>query len=297
MKFSKELMTNKDVQNSKVGGFATRSTRNEWAESYEELVRALSPYPISYDVSQGQGLGFSEFTYTELLGGLWVASQSLELNCKLLEEASLCEYNGSISELDYIVSDKYDLVTDPKFQHIDKVCFLPGHNLLEVASVEITSRLAHEDDEVYFKPHPITNNDALKIIATRVGWNKVIPKDISGNYLLKNCSEVYTTTASEMAISGTILGKCVYNVSNYFNEGSGAYLPISRVLFKKHKTSVEAAQQALLNIINCPWSGIILPHHKDVENRLKQYYQKALEYRAKYKPIASPKGNPPGKNK
>lgn len=293
MKFSQELMTSKEVQFGKVGGFATRSARNTWAESQEQLVRELCPFPISYDVSQGQGLGFAEFTYTELLGGMWVATQSMEVNCRLLEAAS--EYNCTQCTLTDLVVDKYDLVTDHKYQDIKKVCFLPGHNLLEVASTELTCRLAHEDDDVYFKPHPITNDDALKMIASRVGWNKVIPREVSGNYLLKNCDEVYTTTASEMAISGTILGKRVYNVSNFFNEGSGAYLPISRILFKKHKVSVEAAQRALNNILNCPWSGIILPQHTDVESRLKQYYEKALEYRSLYRPLASPKGNPPNK--
>lgn len=295
MKFSKELMSSPEVQHNKIGNFATRSTRNVWAEKQETLVRELCPHPISYDVSQGQGLNFSEYTYTELLGGIWTATQSSEVNCRLMQEAANYTETSSVNSLKSIVNDKYNLSPDPKFQQVKKVCFLPGHNLLEVASTELISRLAHEEDDVYFKPHPITNDEALKLIASRVGWHRLIPKDVSGNYLLQNCDEVYTTTASEMAISGTILGKKVYNISNFFNEGSGAYLPISRVLFKKHKQSVEAAQQALLNIINCPWSGIIIPQHTDIEARLKTFYSKSQEFRGFYKPLASPKGNPPGK--
>lgn len=295
MRFSNDLMSCTKTQDEKLGDFAKRSSRNTWPETYEPMVRSMSPYPISYDVNQGQGSGFVEYTYTEFLSGIWVCSQSLEINCRLMEDASKYTESRNITDLSSIVKDKYELITHQYDKPVKRVVFLPGHNLLDICSSEITSRLAFEEEDIWFKPHPITNDDAMKMIGQRLGWNRIIPREISGNMVLKECEEVYTTSASEMSISGTILGKKVFNVSNFFNEGSGAYYSISKILFNKHKQSVEAAQEALLNIINCPWSGIILPLHDDVEDRLKQYYEKSLEYRSIYKPVAGPKGNPPGK--
>lgn len=296
MKFSNDLMSNTKTQYDKLGDFAKRSGRNTWAETQENLVRSLCPYPITYDVNQGQPNNFSEFTYTEFLNGIWVCTQSLEINCRIFEDASKYDGPRQITDLSQIVQDKYDQIKDDSISY-DRVVFLPGHNRLDVASSELISRMAFEEDDVVYKLHPITNDEATKMIAGRVGWHKILSRELSANSVMKNCKEVFTTSASEMSISGTILGKKVINISNFFNEGSGAYYPISRILFKKHKESVEAAREALINIINCPWSGIILPLHEDVENRLKQYYDTSLKYREIFKPIAGPKGNPPTANK
>lgn len=287
-------MSNEETQKNKLGPNVKRSSRNKWAEQHESLVRSLAPFPITYDVNQSQPTNFSEYTYTEFLNGLWVTSQSLEINCQMFEEASKYESTHTIN-LEDIVSDKY-VSKDDNIPTIDRICFLPGHNALDIASVEMIARIAFEEDDVLFKPHPITNEEGLKIIAQRVGWHKVLPKEMSGNVLLKNCKELYTTSASEMAISGTILGKKVHNISNFFNEGSGAYYPISRILFKKHKTSIQAAQEALSNIIDCPWSGIILPIHDNIEERIKAFYSQSLICRNHFKPLAGPRGRPPAAN-
>ena len=299
MKFSNDKMTSATVQQQKIGNFAKRSIRNKWAESIEDMVRDLSPYPISYDVNSTQNTNFSEFAYTEIIGGVWITTQSLEVNCRLIDFASKeNSTNDNLVALKDIVSDKYELkIVQDADATLKRVCFLPGHNLLDVASVETISRLAHEEGDVYFKPHPITNDDAIKLIATRVGWNRIIHKDISGFQVLNNCEEVYTSSASEMMITGTVLDKKVFNISNFFNEGSGTYHPISRVIFNSHKKGIPEAKQSLNNIIDCEWSGIIFPFHKNVEQRIKAYYKKALELRELYKPLAAPRGNPEQQSK
>jgi hypothetical protein len=104
---------------------------------------------------------------------------------------------------------------------------------------------------------------------------------------------VYTTTASEMAISGTILGKKVVNISNYNNEGSGAYHSISRLLFEAHKHSIKEAQDLLNSLYSCPWSGILIAQQGDIEYRMSEFYKKALDYRSFYKPLGSPRGLQP----
>jgi hypothetical protein len=299
MKMSNERMADPRVIQSKIGDFAKRSDRNQWAEKNEELVRNLAPYPISYDVSSTQSANFSEYTYTEILGGIWVQSQSMDINVRMMQAASEVKGEDSIENLKQAMSDKYKLTAIPeKWKNVHAVCFLPGHNLLDVASVEMIARIAHEEDHVYFKPHPITNDDALNLIGKRVGWNKMIPKDVSGFELLKQCDEVYTSTASEMAISGTAYGAKVYNITNFFNEANGVYHPISRVLFRKHaKENVKSAQKALSNMISCKWSGLIFPWQDDVEERLKAFYDKSIEMKQMYRSLASPRGNVEGESK
>jgi len=72
-----------------------------------------------------------------------------------------------------------------------------------------------------------------------------------------------------MVITGTALGKTVVNMSNFFYEGSGAYHPISRLLFKAHRDhGVRQAQHVLGTLINSPKSGIIFPWQSDIDDRL-----------------------------
>lgn len=290
MKYSHVKMSDPKTQEDKIGSFAKRGARNTWAEQQEELVRSLSPFPITYDVNPTQGTNFAEFSYTELLGGLWVSSQSVEVNARLLDLASQCPSQLTLKQVQTILDDKYIMQPAAGYGHVTKCVFLPGHNALDIASAETISRIAHEEEDVYFKPHPITHDDAIKLVAKRVGWNRMLPKDISGMSILRQCTDVYTSTASEMAVTGTILGKKVHNISAFFYEGHGAYHAISRNLFLAHKKhGVEEAQRLLLNMFNCPWSGLLFPFHTDVEDRLKAFYNKALELRELYKPLAAPR--------
>jgi hypothetical protein len=285
-----ELMRDPKVQEKKLGPYAKRSTRNEWAEQHEQAVRDMAPFPTTYDVNAVQPTNFSEYTYTELAGGLWIATQSLEINARLFDAASrhpTFTPTTTIAKLEALLGDKY-LLKKPERTY-KRVCFLPGHNMLDVASMELICRLAHEEPDVVYKLHPVTNADATNLIRKRVGWHRIIGKDVSGMDLLRTCDEVYTSSASEMAITGTILGKKVFNVSNFFFEGSGSYHSISRLLFLAHRREgVEAAQRVLAAIVECPWSGVLFPFHDDVETRIATYYNKTLELREMYKPLAAP---------
>lgn len=286
-----ELMSDPETQRKKIGERLTRGPRNAWAESIEAKVRALAPFPATYDVSAVQPTNFSEYAYTEFAGGFWITTQSLEINARLLDFAAREDsVSDTIDRFAAILQDKY--VLDKPETTYKRVCFLPGHNMLDVVSIETISRLVHEEEDVMFKLHPLTNDDAVNTVRKRVGWNRLLAREMSGMELLRACEVAYTSSASEMAITGTVLGKKVVNISNFFNEGSGAYHTVSRLLFRAHRDSVAAAQQVLTNLIDCPWSGILFPWHL-TDARIAEYFDKTLKLRDMYKPLAAPRGNPP----
>ena len=130
------------------------------------------------------------------------------------------------------------------------------------------------------------------MIARTVGWDRILDKTLSGHQLLLQCDEVYTTSASEMAITATVLGKKVINVSNFFTEGAGTYHAISRVLFRAHqKHSIEYAQQLLNNIIHCNYSGLLFNWQQNIDERIDTFYKKSLELRDIYKHLSCPRGH------
>lgn len=292
-------MSSEATQAMKTGPLAKRGPRNAWAEGIEEDVISLAPYPISYDVVSNQPVAFSEFSYTELAGGLWVTTQSIELNCKLLQCASKEDTDKGLEDFVALLEDKYVLGDLPAgMWKVKRVCFLPGHNKLDVVNIETLSRLAFEDDDLFFKPHPITNPDALKMIGKKVGFDKVLPKDVSGTALVRQCEEIFTTSASEMCITATALGKKVTNISSFNQEATAAYHPISRLLFVAHRRyGLAEAQRILKNLIHSEWSGMLFPFHGDKETVLRRaalFYNKSLTLRNIYRELASPvKGKAP----
>jgi len=300
-RLANQLMTDeKTFSATKIGPYAKRSSRNNWAASQEQLLRSKCPplYYTSYDVSANQPNNFSEYTYTEFPGaGLYASTQSREINCRIIDFASK-EDSGkageeALADFTAAFSDKYVMEeVEDQYKNLDHIIFMPGHNLLDLADIDYVLRLINETDDVYLKPHPLTSNDAIHGIAGRVGWNKVIPKYVSGAKLLENCTNVYTTTASEFSITGAALGKHVHNISRYQAEGAGVYQPFSRIItIAQRQYGIQEAQRLLGNILACKWSGLFFEFQDDVEERMDAYYSKSLELRELYRPLSCGRGD------
>ena len=292
MKFSKELMQDKKTQHNKIGNFVSRSIRNKWAEEQENTLRELCPYPISYDIHTFSpnisNLYFTEYEYTELLGGMWVNPQCLEITCRMIQDASL-ENNEHLTsdQIKNILGDKYELVPiSDKWKKAKKIIFLPGHNLLPLSSHELVSQLMFNNDDIFLKPHPITFDRIVESFGREFGWDRVIERGVSGHSLLEQCEEIYTTSASEMAITGILLDKKVFNISNFLNEGYGAYYALNRLIF--NSKNITEAKLKISNVFQSEWSGICFPHHTNIKQRFENFFNKSLEYREKFKPLSPP---------
>jgi len=298
------LMSDKETFKTKIGPFAKRSERNAWATSIEPIVREKAPFPASYDVSSMQSTAFGEFTYTEFsAGGMYISTQSKEINARLIDFASKHD-SGKLGEemiqkFIQALSDKYVLKQTPeKYLGVEHVIFLPGHNLLDLADINLVQRLCQEEDDIWVKPHPLTEPNIVNQIAQKVGWNRIIPKDVSGQTIMNNCKTVYTTTASEFCITGAALGKRVYNISRFECEGAGVYQPFCRVItIAQKRQGIEEAKRILGNILACPWSGVVFEFQEDFENRIDMYFAKALELRELYRPLSCGRGDLDKRNK
>lgn len=69
MRLSHHRLSDHCIQKERLGDLK-RSSRSESCSTLEERVHALSPFPATYDVLNGQGVGFTEYSYTEFATGL-----------------------------------------------------------------------------------------------------------------------------------------------------------------------------------------------------------------------------------
>ena len=72
-----------------LGQRATRARDTARFTALEDMIRELAPFPPSYDVSAGQDTGFAEWRYTDLLGGIYLSTQSTEINCRIMALAAV----------------------------------------------------------------------------------------------------------------------------------------------------------------------------------------------------------------
>lgn len=248
------------------------------------LAEGLSPWPTSFDIDPSQGSRFSEFSYTDCLRGVYLNTQSIEINCRIMERASKehCDDYTLMNTLSELIGDKYVLEEIDVEMEGYKLGFMVGQNMFDIVSNEAVARLSHENDDFFMKLHPLTSPESARCVAFQVGRNRIISNDISAYALIHNASEVYTSTASELTMAAVLLGKPVHNMSNFFNEAGGVYYPISRLLYNS-----DNPRQVLNNILNCEYSGLLPPSISNPEERIKAYYKHALEMREVYGSISS----------
>jgi len=278
-------------QNDNLGGI-NRSKRNEWAENIENTIRDLAPYPISYDVDSTQSENFSEFSFTEYLGGVMLNTQSIQINTRLRnlaskEKASKC----NLGNLGKLCVDKYELnqIDLPNEEFPKHVGIMTGHNLFDLVSKEILSRQVFENDFT-LKLHPLTNKHYARIMADIVGWNNIIDNKISGMQLIKNCDVAYVHSATELATVAVLFEKEIVNIGNFLNESIGVYYPITSILFREK--DIQERKKIINNLIDCNYSGFIFPWmtEEEIVERIKNFFNKSIELKEIYKDIA-PKSN------
>jgi hypothetical protein len=267
-------------------GDAKRSDRNSWAENIEEYIRELCPFPTTYDVGSIQQPRFGEFSYTEFAGGVYLNTMSVEMNCRIVNAAK--EYSSKTDiafEWKRILKDKYELEEVPdRFKEVKRIVMVPGHNMYKVIDWEVFARAAFENDDIFFKFHPVTNPEGEDIVGKLVGWNLVIPRQVSGMQLLLQSEEIWASACSEFTATGVLFGKQVNNYGSIFEETIGAYYALTRELFLLKE--LKRRQELLYNVIDCDFSGFIFPWQKDWKDRIEAYYDFALYTRKKFAPLA-----------
>lgn len=271
-----------------LSGHLTRTPRSVWSTGLEDLVLDLAPMPAHYDVNTSQsGKPFDNYSYTEFMGGLYIKSLDAETNTRIMQSAAQRESKvDHISKLLETMQDKYVLnsLGDLDGEFPKRVCFLPGNNLYSQISIETVAKLAWEDEDLFFKPHPLTEDRHYNAcFSAFIRKAQLIDKQTSGFELLKNAEEIYGTHSTELIATGVLFDKKIHDVSNFLEQVDGAYYSINRLLFKS-----EDPKTILNNLIDCEYSGLVFPWMDNVEERLNKFFEKSLEIREILKPLASP---------
>jgi hypothetical protein len=269
---------------ARIGPTVKRTVPYKELGNLEKAILANTPLPASADVSPSQPPYFTEFTYSDLLGGMAVRTFSAEINARICRDTP----NEIIPEktVEHFMSglvDKYCLVNSTK--QYKRIVFLCGHNLFDrVVDSQMLFRLMDSDKSIVIKPHPITNDGLLRNLGNQFGYNRILEKDVSAFSLLDGCEEVITVTTSELSLMAVLLNKKFTDITQYMQNWAGqSAIPLYNAL------TYDNPRERLLTLLLGEYSGFVLPdmEHEKILEKIDKYCSKAMEMRRPFEMITS----------
>ena len=263
-------------------GNTTRVVSYEKMKHVEDAILKYSHLPASADVSPIHPPFFTEFTYTDVLGGMYLRTFSAEINNRLvLKSLGIIEKKQYEIEFLKNINDKYKLTCpDVKYEN---VIFLPGHNIFDqVVDQQKLFELMDSDDSIVIKPHPISGDVLIRNLGQNFGYKRILDKDLAGHTLVLNCKNVYSVTTSELPIVAMLNGIPYHDITNYLSSYSGVLSPVTNYA---RKYSIDQRKQIILNLLLSEDSGFILPSMgtEEIKNRINKYCERALKEREVFK--------------
>lgn len=263
-------------------GSAKRAVPYTKLKTLEDLIIQNTSLPSSADISPTQPPYFTEFTYTDLLGGMLVRSFSAEINLRIARNAKDEDIDPArVEKFLASLTDKYALRSVNGYNY-KRVVFLCGHNIFDrVVDSQKLYEIMDTDKSVVIKPHPISNDGLLRNLGNNFGYNRILDKDISGYDVMANCEDVICPTTSELAIVAILRGKKFTDITQYMQ----SWLGISSSIIRESNGSKEKLLQLLLG----SHSGFLLPdmETEEVIQRINNYCTDALKEREPFEMLTS----------
>lgn len=287
------MMFNKQAQKERIGDIKKSTTLDHLREVEKYFQNAIKKYRIevSYDVIANEIPYFKTLNYTEWAHCFMMHPLQQELRMKQMVDA----YNDDAEiTADFVqfFADKIKKGQSNKYQHIQSEV---GHNLVGreylvvlVGSNKLKERIClnklrwikdQHEDEVYFKPHPLTTYQLVGELKDLFGNDSVLDRDADMYAYMLQSETVYTSHMSESAVYAVCLDKRIDPIDVYNKVEQGSFYHINKFLFDS-----EDPKLWVNRTLNSYKSGIINPVIEPKwKNKVDQYLDYVMLLRDKYK--------------
>lgn len=287
-------MFNKKVTNERIGDTMAKSeTLFTLKEVEKYYLKQMGNYKTeaSYDVIANELPYFKTLNYTEFAHCFITHPLQQELRVKQMVDA----YQDTVAEedmVDYIsyFKSKIDAGTANKYQDMknDKVYEQRDHLVVLVGSNKLKERLCLNklkyisetfDDDVWFKPHPLTYHQLIGELMDLFGEKNILPRKADMYSFLKQAEVVHTSHMSESAIYAVSLGKEIDPIDVYNKVEQGSFYHINKFLFTEKNP-----QEWVNKTFSSYKSGVFNPAvDKDWRTKVDKYLEYIHEVRESYK--------------
>lgn len=264
------------------------------AEAYlfTALRKLRTNVEISYDVIANEIPYFKTFNYTEWAHSLIVHPLQQELRMRQMQDAY--DDNAEV-KIDYVEYFKNRVLSghSNKYQHIESnigdttkpykkyLVVLVGSNKLKdrICLNKLKWIKKQYDDQVLFKPHPITTHQVVGELKDLFGSATILDRDEDMYAYLVNAEVVFTSHMSESATYAVCLGKQIEPIDIYNKVEQGSFYHINKFLF-----TAEDPKYWLNRTLNSPKCGIVNPEiDPNWKEKIDQYLYYILKVRESYR--------------
>ena len=284
-------MFNKKSQSERIGDELKKSSSLDPLKEVERyFLKKMRQYKTeaSYDVIANETPYFRTINYTEYANCFIIHPLCQDLRVQQMRDA----YNvNTTNTLDYIKYFKSNILENKSNKYKDRedldleaksaLVVLVGSNKLKdrVCLNKLSWIKDNYDDDVYFKPHPLTYHTLIGELKDIFGEDKILPREANMYSLMLKSDIVYTSHMSESAIYATALNKEINPIDVYNKVEQGSFYHINKFLF------IENDPQTWVNRTFSSYkSGIINPVlNKDWKSSIDNYLEYIHEVRDMYK--------------
>lgn len=276
-------MFNQKSMSERIGDEIKKSTSLSHLKEVEKyVINAIKKHRIevSYDVIANEIPFFKTFNYTEWAHSFIIHPLQQELRMKQMRDAYLDNAPQTVDFVEYF-KDRITSKKSNKYSHIHKDTVHKPRDVLVVlvGSNKLKDRICLNklrwirdtyDDDVYFKPHPLTKHQLVGELKDLFGDAHVLHRDADMYEFLLSAKIVFTSHMSESAVYTVCLDKQIEPIDVYNKVEQGSFYHINHFLFTE-----ENPKEWINRTFNSPKCGVINP---EIEPNWKQKVDQYLEY-------------------
>jgi len=284
-------MFDKADMKDRIGSMQKVNTLEHLKVVEKYFVKKAKEYNIEYeyDVVANELPYFKTIQYTEIGHSFLANPLQQELRCQQFVDAYNDDAEVSGDWIAYF-RNRIETKESNKYTHIKHREYEPRpHLILPVGSNKLKDTIClnkllyiirkNGEDNVYFKPHPLTTHALVGELKDQLGDGVVLERDSDMYSLLEKAEVVHTSHMSESILYAVALNKKIDPIDVYNKVERGSYYPISKHLFNNPDP-----QNWINKTFNSPKSGIFNPQvDEDWQGKMDKYFEYIMAERDKHK--------------
>ncbi len=286
-------MFNQKATKDRIGDIKKSITLEHLREIEKYFLTAAKKYKIelAYDVIANELPYFKTLNYTEWAHSFIVHPLQQELRIQQMVDAYNDDAEQKCNFVEYFSeritqgqSNKYEHIqseVDSKIKSRENLVVLVGSNKLKerICLNKLRWIRDYHEDEVYFKPHPLTTYQLIGELKDIFGNESVLDRDADMYAYLLKSNRIYTSHMSESAVYAASLGKPIEPIDVYNKVEQGSFYHINKFLFTS-----DNPKEWINRTLNSPKCGIFNNQiDSDWKNKINAYLEYIITERDKYK--------------
>lgn len=264
----------------RVGYCNNRRDDKQFLKEVESYIQKHRKCVATYDVSTVQENGFRAYSYAEACKAVRVKTMNPLTNHELLMDSLENGADLDDKEIEINLGDKYTSIDHEFDEEIETLAIIPGNNLKDHVMFDYIDRLVFVDNKkICIKPHPISSPNYVRALEEKYGLESVLPVGNSLDKYFQKAKNFLIVASSEYSVYSLLKTDNVELITKpsklWVSTYCDLYWFLKNIPLEKRFLSFKKA-------ILQKDSGFVFKHQDDIEERIKNYFERSWEFNQRY---------------